>query len=56
MEPETRIRNSGAVARVSEFVADFQGEISEVEINPLAVLERSAIALDCVIVPRPLTS
>jgi acetate---CoA ligase (ADP-forming) len=44
------------VARLSEFVADFQGEISEVEINPLAVLERGAIALDCVIVPRPSTS
>jgi succinyl-CoA synthetase beta subunit len=40
------------VARLSEFVADFQGDISEVEINPLAVLERGAIALDCVIVPR----
>ena len=40
------------VARLSEFVVDFQGEISEVEINPLAVLERGAIALDCVIVPR----
>jgi acyl-CoA synthetase (NDP forming) len=43
------------VARLSEFVADFQGEISEVEINPLAVLERGAIALDCVIVPRTST-
>ena len=41
-----------AVARLSELVADFQSEISEVEINPLAVLERGAIALDCVIVPR----
>ena len=41
-----------AVARLSEFVADFQSEIEEVEINPLAVLERGAIALDCVIVPR----
>jgi len=40
------------VARLSEFVTDFQGDISEVEINPLAVLERGAIALDCVIVPR----
>ena len=40
-----------AVARLSELVADFQDEISEVEINPLAVLERSAVALDCVIVP-----
>jgi succinyl-CoA synthetase beta subunit len=44
------------VARLSDFVADFQGDISEVEINPLAVLERGAIALDCVIVPRTSTS
>ena len=41
-----------AVARLSEVVADFQSEISEVEINPLAVLERGVVALDCVIVPR----
>ena len=40
------------VARLSELVADFQSEIGEVEINPLAVLEQGAIALDCVIVPR----
>jgi acyl-CoA synthetase (NDP forming) len=45
-----------AVARLSEFVADFQGEINEVEINPLAVLEHGAIALDLVIVPCPSTS
>ena len=43
---------AGAVARLSELVADFQEEISEVEINPLAVLERGVVALDCVIVPR----
>ncbi len=41
-----------AVVRLSEFVSDFQDEISEVEINPLAVLERGVAALDCVIVPR----
>jgi acyl-CoA synthetase (NDP forming) len=41
-----------AVARLSEFVSDFQDEISEVEINPLAVLERGVAALDCVVVPR----
>ncbi len=42
-----------AVARLSEFVSDFQADISEVEINPLAVLERGVVALDCVVVPRP---
>lgn len=42
-----------SVARLSEFVSDFQNEISEVEINPLAVLERGVVALDCVVVPRP---
>ena len=41
-----------AVARLSEFVADFREQVREVEINPLAVLERGVCALDCVIVPR----
>ena len=41
-----------AVARLSEFVADFRERVLEVEINPLAVLERGVCALDCVIVPR----
>jgi succinyl-CoA synthetase beta subunit len=41
-----------AVARLSEFVADFHDEIAEVEINPLAVFERGVTALDCLIVPR----
>src|SRR5262245_53343156 len=45
-----------AVARLSEFVADFQGEVREVEINPLAVLERGVCALDCVINPRETSS
>ena len=40
------------VARLSELVADLREEIREVEINPLAVLERGVLALDCVIVPR----
>ena len=42
---------SRAVARLSEFLTDFSDEIGEVEINPLAVLERGATALDCLIVP-----
>ena len=41
-----------AVARLSDFVSDFQEEISEVEVNPLAVLERGVVALDCVVIPR----
>ncbi len=41
-----------AVARLSEFVTDFREQVREVEINPLAVLERGVCALDCVIVPR----
>jgi acetate---CoA ligase (ADP-forming) len=40
-----------AVASLSEFVADFQDELAEAEINPLAVLERGVTALDCAIVP-----
>jgi len=45
-----------AVARLSEFVADFREQVREVEINPLAVLERGVCALDCVIVPREAAS
>ena len=39
------------VARLSEFIADFRDEIAEVEINPLAVLERGVSALDCLVIP-----
>ncbi len=41
------------VAALSRFIADFAGEVSEVEINPLAVLAegKGCVALDCVIVP-----
>jgi acyl-CoA synthetase (NDP forming) len=47
-----------AVARtmsaLSRFIAEFSDRISEVEINPLAVLEKGqgCIALDCVLIPR----
>jgi hypothetical protein len=41
-----------AVARLSALVADFAGEIAEIEINPLAVLARGASALDCLVVVR----
>jgi succinyl-CoA synthetase beta subunit len=43
---------AGSVAALSRFIADFAGEIGEVEINPLAVLEegKGCLALDCVIV------
>jgi acyl-CoA synthetase (NDP forming) len=40
-----------AVARLSELVVDFQDEIAEVEINPLAVLDHGVAALDCLISP-----
>ncbi len=42
-----------AIAAVSRFVADFRDHVSEVEINPAAVLEegRGVRALDCLIVP-----
>ena len=43
-----------AVSAVSHFVASFAEDISEVEVNPLAVLAegQGCSALDCVIVPR----
>lgn len=41
------------VAAVSRFIADFSGEVREVELNPLAVFAegKGCAALDCVIVP-----
>lgn len=41
------------VSALSTFLSDFAGEVSEVEINPLAVFEegRGCSALDCVIIP-----
>lgn len=41
-----------AISAVSRFIADFAGQVQEIEINPLAVFEdgKGCIALDCVIV------
>jgi succinyl-CoA synthetase beta subunit len=41
------------VSSVSRFIADHADQISEVEINPLAVMEgnKGCIALDCVVLP-----
>jgi acyl-CoA synthetase (NDP forming) len=43
-----------AMSALSRFIAEFSDRISEVEINPLAVLEngRGCIALDCVLIPK----
>lgn len=43
-----------AISAVSHFIADFAGDVQEVEINPVAVFEngKGCAALDCVIVPR----
>ena len=42
------------MSAVSRFIVDFQSEVSEVEINPLAVLEEGSgcVALDAVIVMK----
>jgi acetate---CoA ligase (ADP-forming) len=42
------------VSAVSRFIASFSDRISEIEINPLAVLEegRGCVALDCVLIPK----
>jgi acyl-CoA synthetase (NDP forming) len=52
--PGDREATARGVAALSRFMADFAGEIAEVEINPFAVLEAGGgcLALDCVIVPR----
>jgi len=43
-----------AISAVSHFIADFAGQVREVEINPFAVFEegKGCLALDCVIIPR----
>lgn len=54
--PKGDVQAAGeAVARLSQFVADFGDRIQEVEINPLAVLEdgRGVVPLDCVMVRHP---
>jgi succinyl-CoA synthetase beta subunit len=45
---------ASGIAALSRFIADFAGEVQEVEINPFAVLEegQGCLALDAVIVPR----
>jgi acyl-CoA synthetase (NDP forming) len=42
------------VSAVSRFIASFADRISEIEVNPLAVLEqgRGCVALDCVLIPK----
>jgi succinyl-CoA synthetase beta subunit len=42
------------VSALSRFIVDFESEVSEVEINPLAVLEQGGgcLALDAVIVMK----
>jgi succinyl-CoA synthetase beta subunit len=45
------------IAALSRFIADFSGEVQEVEINPFAVFEagKGCLALDCVIVAQEKT-
>lgn len=45
-------QTAATVAALSRLIADFRDEISEVEINPLGVLEegRGVLALDCLVV------
>ena len=42
------------MSALSRFIAEFSDRISEIEINPLAVMEKGqgAIALDCVLIPK----
>jgi hypothetical protein len=50
--PADRRAVAKTVAALSRFIADFQGEVQEVEINPCAVFAdgEGCRALDCVIV------
>lgn len=46
------------ISAVSHFIADFGADVSEVEINPLAIFAEGhgCSALDCVIIPQPVAS
>ena len=52
--PADRKAAAKAIAALSSFIADFADEVSEVEINPLAVFEdgKGCLALDAVIVAK----
>jgi len=40
------------VARISEFAADFAGEISEMDVNPLCCAGARIVAVDALITKR----
>jgi succinyl-CoA synthetase beta subunit len=42
------------MSALSQFIAEFSDRISEIEINPLAVMAKGqgCIALDCVLIPN----
>ncbi len=52
--PADKAAVARTVSSLSRFIADFSGQVKEVEINPLAVFEhgKGCAALDCVIVPN----
>lgn len=43
---------SGAVARISEFAADFAGEVAEMDVNPLRCSGERIVAVDALITKR----
>ncbi|OZB02921.1 MAG: hypothetical protein B7X67_18610 [Rhizobiales bacterium 39-66-18] len=54
-QPADKMAVAQIISALSTFLADFSEEISEVEINPLAVFAAGSgcSALDCVIIPKP---